>query len=264
MTDSTNLMAPTTNNGALHLEGSSLYVPLRRPEVTTVVLCGHAPTSRELAEWNRPDTEYWTMNDSHAWMVGRYRIDRWFEVHSPKVYRNPVRRSAGYVDHLRQFPGVVYMQEVDPEIPTSVRYPLEAVAGLTKWANLERQRGPFGSSFGWMIALGILEGFKRIEMYGCDLSTSEEYKSQRPATYYWIGRCEGAGIEFVLPSATPLLDEPFYGRDITVAPGLSKDEAMNRVSALRNQHGINSRNAVKLEGQLEEAAWWTTRIGMHG
>ena len=251
----------------------STYTPLRAPNISTVVLCGHAPTSREMAQFNRPDAEFWTMNDSYAWIgmtvspsgesVLKYRMDRWFEVHAADVYRNPARRSAGYVDFLRAFKGPVYMQDQTPGFPTSVRYPLEQVADLTEWANLETQRGPFGSSFGWMIALALLEGFTTIEMYGCDLSANEEYKSQRPSTYYWVGRCEGAGVKFILPNATPLLDEKFYGRNITVSPGVSKDMVMNKVSETRQRHAQLSREAVKEEGKQEAWAEIITLLGMH-
>lgn len=260
-------------NGVVHLDRPYNYTPQRNPEVNTVVLCGHAPTSRELATFNLPDVDYWSMNDSFAWigMVGshegkpqlRYRMDRYFELHHSAVYRNPARRTGGYIDFLKTFPGPVMMQEIDPEIPTSQRYPLEAAVALAGRASMETQAGPFGSSFGWMIALAILEGYKRIEMYGCDLSANEEYRSQRPATYYWIGRCDGMGIEFKLPDATPLLNEPFYGRNITVAPGVSKDEVMNRLAHLRNVHGQASKQAVLAEGAMSEAAHWATRLGVH-
>ena len=262
----------TQQNGKVHAV-SDLYVPLRRPEVTTVVLCGHAPTSRELAPFNRPDVECWTMNDSQAWILFtagpdgqptlRYRMDRWFEIHEPEVYQHVARRSAGYLDFLQRFQGPIYMQEPNPQFPTAVRYPLEAICGLTKWAQPELQLGPFGSSFGWMIALAVLEGFTRIEMYGCDLAANEEYVRQRPSTFFWMGWCEGRGIDFVLPDATPLLSEHFYGFRHMVVPSMSRDEIMNHIAELRQGQSLFATKAMKAEARAEEATWWATRLGAH-
>lgn len=268
MDDSPEQAPPAATTEPAPTEGASgapsiVYTPLRRPDITTVVLLGHATSSRHAAPFDRPDVEIWTMNDSHGWLPPGTRIDRWFEIHTPTVYREPTRRAAGYRDHLRAFPGPVYMQEPDPEFPTSVRYPLELVAA-TFGGDLRAMRGPFGSSFSYMQALALLEGFTRIEMYGCDLASAEEYRKQRESTAYFIGWARGAGVQFVLPDGTPLLDSPFYGREVRLAPTITKDEVMNRMQQVRTKLGQLQAEMWKLQGMADADQWWATKLDHHG
>ena len=59
-------------------------------------------------------------------------------------------------------------------MPDSVRYPIEAAFGLG---------GPdFTSSAPYMIAMAMLEGVDRIEMYGFDMANGTEYQYQRQET----------------------------------------------------------------------------------
>lgn len=224
------------------------------PPVATkkVALVGHSPSTRELAPFDDPSYEIWTMNDAHGFLNGR-RADRWFEIHIEEVWREPARRTKGYFDHLRNFGGPVYMDKHYEEFPTSVPYPFEAM--FAKYGP-----GKFGSSFGYLIALAVEEGFSEIQMYGCDLASEEEYKKQRESTAYWIGICHGKGIKFVLPQATPILCAQPYGRGRIVVPGLTEETINNRVAGLRGQAQQFMTQAVKAEGHIEEAIYWRAQL----
>ena len=185
----------------------------------TVALVGHAPSTRNMAPYADGTVEVWTMNDSFVWIP---RATRWWEIHSPDVYKHPARRAPGYMDWLRNFNGPVYMQYPDESIPNAVRLDMD---GLMRTFG----RGVFGSSFSWMIAMAVLEGFRRIELYGCDLASQTEYEDQRESTAYWIGLCRGMGIDFHLPVGCPLLTKEPYGPPRTVG-GITR-EFMDNIGA---------------------------------
>ena len=235
--------------------GHVVYAEIR-PEAPValkrVALVGHSPSTRELAPWNDPSVEIWTMNDAFGFFNGR-RADRWFEIHIESVWREPNRRLKGYFEHLQNFGGPIYMDRHYDEFPNSVAYPFEHV--FNKYGI-----GKFGSSFSYLFALAVEEGFSEIQMYGCDLSSEEEYKKQRESTAFWIGLCTGRGIKFVLPEATPLLCAQPYGRGRVVVPGLTEETINNRIAALRGTAQQQMTQAVKAEGRIEEAIFWRAQL----
>ena len=97
----------------------------------------------------------------------------------------------------------VYMQDVDPKIPTSVRYPIEEITA------------EFGmyltSSIAFMLALAIYEDVDEIHIYGVDMDNWQEYADQRACAEYFMGIAKGRGIKVVTPDGCPLLTGPLYG-----------------------------------------------------
>ena len=241
---------PEKNGTVIHTD---IPMPANMPTpVKKVALVGHSPSTREEAPFDDPSYEIWTMNDAHAFLKGR-RATRWFEIHIEAVWREPTRRTAGFIDHLRTFSGPIYMQQHYDEFPTSVAYPYEHM--FNKYG-----RGKFGSSFAYLIALALEEGFTEIQMYGCDLASETEYKKQRESTAYWIGRCEGAGVKFVLPQATPILCAQPYGQGVVLVPGVTEELINNRINALRGTAQQHMTTAVKTEGHIEEAIYWRATL----
>jgi len=220
--------------------------------VKRVALVGHSPSTRDMAPFDDPSVEIWTMNDAHGFLNGR-RADRWFEIHIEELWRDPHRRVKGYIEHLQTFGGTIYMDRHYDDIPNSVAYPFEHL--FSKYG-----RGKFGSSFAYLIALAVEEGFTEIQMYGCDLASEDEYKKQRESTAYWIGYCEGHGIKFVLPHATPILAAQPYGRGRVVVPGLTEESINTRIAQLRGAAQQAMTAAVKSEGKIEEAIFWRAQL----
>lgn len=216
----------------------------RRRETKTVAMVGHSPSTRDQAPFADPTAEIWTMNDAHVWIP---RADRWFELHSESVFRSLSRRTAGYVDFLRQFRGPVYMQDAFMDMPTSVRYPLEYM--VQKYGRV------FSSSFSWMLAMAIEEQYTRIEIYGCDLASNTEYAEQRESTGYWIGLARGLGIEVFLPEACPLLKGPLYGRNERLGP-VTHDFVANHFNELRKAQADAAARVNILSGRIEEHIMW--------
>jgi len=73
--------------------------------------------------------------------------------------------------------------------------------------------GPvFGSSIAWMIALAIEEGYEKINIFGCDMASKEEYIYQRDTFFYMVGRAEALGIEVSIPeNSRTFFKDRIYG-----------------------------------------------------
>ena len=139
------------------------------------------------------DYEFWALNDMYK-VVPVERISRWFEIHRWDM----VETKTQHIQVLSQLSIPIYMQEQHPEIPTSVKYPLETL--------IEHfGRRFFNSTIDYMIALAIYEGYKDISIYGVHMSYMEEYGEQRPSCLYWLGVAEGKGIKIHIPDDSDLL-----------------------------------------------------------
>jgi hypothetical protein len=62
-----------------------------------------------------------------------------------------------------------------------------------------------------MFALALLEGYRRIEIYGFEMSDELEYEKQRPCGEFWIGMAMGMGVEIYTPDNCQLLNGELYG-----------------------------------------------------
>lgn len=150
------------------------------------------------APFDEPDWEIWGMNAGYTMLP---RWDRWFELHQRQVNLNDEGPT-----HIWKVAGLtcpIYMIKHYEDIPMSVPYPLQAV--------LEQFRPYMTSTFSYMAALAIMEGFSEIGIYGVD-TADEEWGSQRPSLEYLLGYAEGKGIKVTIPKESSLLRAPFlYG-----------------------------------------------------
>jgi len=171
----------------------------------TVAIVGSAKTTRHLAPFDNPEITIWGINEALAfpWMK---RADAMFQMHA----RGSFTRANNHNDPnhwawLQQpHPFPIYMQQVWPDVPASVAYPLHAVV-----QHFGRQY--FTSTVAYMIALAMLQDFERIELYGVEQSSDTEYYWQRDCTSYWLGVAEGAGYEVYMPAQCSLLTGKLYG-----------------------------------------------------
>jgi hypothetical protein len=91
----------------------------------------------------------------------------------------------------------IYMQERNPEIPMSVRFPKEKI--MAEFGSY------FTNSISWEIAMAIMEGFKKIYLFGIDMATHSEYHYERPSVEYFLGWAKGRGIDIMIPQKSDLL-----------------------------------------------------------
>lgn len=159
--------------------------------------------------------------------------------------------SGAYVprEHRREdfgYPFPVYTLTEEPMVPGSAKYPLDAVV-----AEFGKHSRYFTNSFGYMAALAILLGAKRIEAYGFEMSSKTEYGEQKPNANFWAGIAIGRGIDFHLPDGCSLLGgrEQLYGYD--KVPGFTKMHAEIHASALEQAFAKSQAEMNKLRGAKE-------------
>jgi len=189
----------------------------------TVALVGLAPSSCSKAPFEDERVEIWSVNEGHTlqWMR---RWDRWFQMHKP-VYYQREKDLGGFTGHyewLQQEHGdrPIYMLEEYDDVPNAVKYPLAEVSkalGGLRIGNKNKIKF-YHSTFDYMIALAIYEGYKRIEIYGFEFGG--KYKHQRFSAYTWKGIALGKGIELYEPEPNKhLFDTLLYGYAYTNLKG---------------------------------------------
>jgi hypothetical protein len=182
----------------------------------TIAIIGSHPRTRALFDYDRPDCDVWVFNEAisgnNPWVK---RVDAVFQMHVPTIWRNPQNRNdPGHYDWLKNQTQVktIYMQDVYPDVPASVRYPLDAVLAL-----LNGDPDHFlSSSVPQAIALACVLGYKRIEVYGVAMETNTEYQWQREGVAFWKGFAMGRGIEFYFADETYRCGMYGYDTEVTI------------------------------------------------
>lgn len=167
------------------------------PSEGTVALVGKGMCRADVP-WGREGYEFWGLNDPPSPGDGYAPIkchNRWFQLHPPSYMEKHYPQ--GLIDlelaWSRETGVTLYMDEHYDEYPDSVPYPMEEV--------MELPGGSYHtSSFDWMVALAVLEGWRRIELYGCDFHTfptviDGEPLSARPCLEFWLGVAAGRGAQ---------------------------------------------------------------------
>ena len=184
-----------------------------------VAIVGYS-LSRSLAPFGDESFEIWGLNDLYKHIP---RYDRWFQFHTAnEVERthieNPEVRDSWetHVGVLKAMSCPVYMQTEHPEMPHSVKYPLDEILEHFGGCFVDPDDAKyFNNSISYMIALAIYEGFDEIHVYGVDMSTlmeDGEYAHQRPSCEFWLGMAAGKGIKLYIPKEADLLKTRFlYG-----------------------------------------------------
>jgi hypothetical protein len=153
----------------------------------------------------------------------------------------------------------IYMQEKNPDIPMSVRFPKEKI--------MEEFGNYFTNSISWEIALAVMEGFKEIHLYGVDMATHSEYAYERPSVEYFLGWAQGRGIKIMIPQKSDLLKTLWLYPYQDSAPFRTKctsrrEELNKRANMMHMQEQSSHDNRVSAIGKLDlmnelEAAWKT-------
>lgn len=166
-----------------------------------LAIVGTETKTREAAPWNDPEYDIWVFNEAAqaAWCK---RYDAVFQMHRAEVYSSPNNMSnAGHWEWLQQAHGKpVYMQQVDPRVPDSARYPIREImdnlpGALVEWE--DRARAWFDCSASYALALALYQGYGEIHIWGMDLASNTEYSYQLGNWRYWIGVAAGAGARVV-------------------------------------------------------------------
>jgi len=231
-----------------------------------IAILGTAPSSMELAPFQDHSWAIWACSPGAYSICAKNRSDVWFEPHRwlptpPGKYGAPGTKpwfSPEFATFLKDHKGPVFMSEVQPDIPSSVRIPFEA---------LIEKYGPYfwTSTIAYMLAIAIdtlQERAQRgeqvaIGLWGVDMSANEEWSYQRPACQHFIGLAKSLGIQIVLPAETDLMRPPtMYGigehnpRHIRLLARRADVEA--QINELTANHDEIIKRTMMLKGALAE------------
>lgn len=214
-----------------------------------VVIMGSHPRTRNLFDFNRTDCDVWVFNEALSNKTFP-RADAVFQLHVPAIFRNPGNRNdPKHYEWLKtQTDCTVYMQDVYPDIPGSVKYPKDEILQM-----LAGDPDHFlSSSVSQAIALAVFLGYARIEVYGVAMETNTEYQFQREGVAFWRGFAKGSGIDFHF--ADPTYNVPLYGYEGRVSVEYEKfqeriDELVPQAEELTKQYlaaEADTRKAIKI------------------
>lgn len=226
-----------------------------KKRVKRVALCGFAPMTRNQVPIQK-DLEIWTLNEAR--MMKYHRIDRLFQMH-PRFDWDPDVRDQEYLSWLNAQDCPIYMWETHHDIPNSVRYPIEElIAKFGQPLGPEHQGNApyFTSTFAYMLALAIHEGYDEIHMYGIDLTSEEEYRYQRAGAEYLLGWAKALGIRVVIPQDCPLLKGPLYGQYNDAKSVYTQNMIDQRLGLLGNQRAQLQAQMLALDGAIQESTNW--------
>jgi hypothetical protein len=199
---------------------------------------GSHPRARETLNFDRTDADIWVFNEALK-MEWVKRADAVFQMHLEAIWRNPGNRNDP--DHYKWLASgetpTVYMQDAYPDVPKSVRYPLDEIVSTLlprfTWHGKEREGDRyFTSTFCYALALGIfLAQYKTIEVHGVEMETDTEYRYQRDGVTFWMGIALGRGV--CVKAFCNFFDFPLYGYEGEAT--LDNDEFDRRIAELAPQ-----------------------------
>lgn len=157
------------------------------------------------------DIEVWLANSPTTVLMRCPRAindwTRWFNLHS-KAHILGTYPSGWQYFQNKADGRPIYLLKVQPDIPTSVAFPREAVQ-----AAFATPKGPnryFTCSVTWLIALAIYEGFERIELWGFELRDTKPgsaFAYERPCFAYWVQMAKDHGVDVFYQDAITKLYE---------------------------------------------------------
>jgi hypothetical protein len=201
----------------------------------TVVILGSHPRTRGEFDFNRTDCDIWVFNESMSsqWVQ---RADAVFQLHIPTIWRNPQNRNdpAHYGWLKSGDTPIIYMQEQYEDVPKSVHFPKDEVLNYPNATTNGKMIREATSSVSWAIAHAIYLGYKRIEIFGVELSSNTEYTYQRENFKYWVGVAVGKGIEVDVHS--DMFNNPLYGYEGEVF--IPYETFSERIDELGDRQGL--------------------------
>jgi hypothetical protein len=203
----------------------------KRKGKKTVALVGMSPTSCGLAPYKENNVEIWGLNEAHLYGF-MPRWDRWFQMHKEDylLKNETLDGRSGHLPWLQtNHEKPIYTLFKYDWIPSSVEFPLVDVSKelLGTFYRGNTRVKYFTSSFAYMLALAIYEGFERIELYGFDMDLLSQYWLQRACAEFWMGVATGKKIELYIPPRCMLALGILYGyngTDYTRLPDLTEGQ----------------------------------------
>lgn len=252
-----------------------------------IALVGFAASSRDMAPLDDPEWVVVGMNQLYRHLKSRkYKNhlneaqdrhpDAWFEIH--EAYMEAVVPGTDHEGWLRECGIPVFMTRTLPNLPTSVRFPIDrliskfhdyftsTVAHMVAWAvdyidekveaDLKKFAAKADSAATAWDAIRLaheLYGQWSIGVYGIDLVVGEEYTWQRPCAEFYLGQALARNIRVHIPKPSALLKQRYrYGYEMEPSDLLRDSDFERRRVQLVNQHQAVSDQMQRLIGAQEE------------
>lgn len=245
-----------------------------------LALCGFAESSRKYIPVDDPKWIVVGLNQLYRHLP---RWDVMFDVH--EYWREGNLEGTDHAAWLATCGIPVFMAQVEPSVPTSVRFPIDRViakggldyltstfAYMLAWAIDHIDREVANEASGVLanhnlnVATNLWEAHERLQalyaqwtigIFGIDLLADTEFSHQRPCAEFWIGRASARGIAIGIPPESALLKQPFrYGtrRDVDGLLRLSDFEARSGVLDVQMAEAVAK--VERLVGRREEQVYW--------
>jgi hypothetical protein len=221
-------------------------IVLSTPKRDKVAIVGFATSSRDLAPFDDPSYEIWTLNQLYRHVP---RSTRHFDIHCNWQEDNV--EGTDHAGWIKDAPIPTYMMDAHPEFPNVVRYPIERVI---KNAGIDY----FTSTVAFEVGLAMAEGFKEIALFGIDLIVGTEYSVQKANLEFWLGMAHARGINVRIPCESALLKQQYrygYEREPDWGP-LKLVEVGKRIEYLSTERAKKMALVNALDGALAEDERW--------
>lgn len=208
-----------------------------------LAIVGSGANTRDNAPWDDSSFDIWVFNEAgnHPWCK---RWDAVFQMHKPEIYAGHNTKDPGHWEWLQRRHGKpIYMQELDPRVPDSVRFPIEEAIELTGFDY-------FAATFAYMAALAKMRGYEQVDFYGIDLSFSE-YQYQAECWRFWVGYLKGTMQVNIYCALTDLFKSARYGYDGNFSFGV--DFFTARVAQLDRDWQTAQADALTKKNALDNA-----------
>ena len=216
-----------------------------------VCILGYAEETRELVHSLDSSVEIWGINMAHMFTKKGANLTRWLQIH-PRNWASQGQPATGYwgrpkahFNFLRKFKGDVVMSYKEPDIPNCKVFPFdrfEKLFGVSYYT----------SSFAYLMAMAIDEGYDKIYFYGVNLTAIDEYTHQKAGLEFLIGFAKAKGIEVEIPDGSGLLTAPNYG--VSTKEGKLQAHVSERLESARDRlheasANMSIANAIELDTQ---------------
>lgn len=247
-----------------------------------IAICGFASSTRKyiIQAAGEPEWELWGLNQLYRHIP---RADRWFDIH-----HNWLEETVPGTDHFKwaQECGIpFYTLARHAELPTNVRYPLQAVLDVYK-------TDYFTSTIPYMLAVAMLEidaevmrqtreflrtirsgeeldaihmsdvirsfyGEWTVALFGIDLVVGGEYFHEKPCAEFWLGMLAARGIAVAIPPESALCKQIVrYGSAPQADQLITPKEIGDHFAHLRSQRDEKLKELYMLEGAMQADERW--------
>ena len=180
-----------------------------------VAIVGTNKLTRPLIDWEL-NADYWLFNEVGG-LPWPKRVDGILQMHVPALWRNKnnVNHKEHYAWLQQPHPFPIWMHDVFPDVPASVKYPKDEIVEEFLLDKLTDDQGNriefFTSTPAYAMALAIYQKRNPIYLFGIEMGSDTEFFRQRAGFYFWCGLAIGRGLKIIKHSKSLLFSEPIYG-----------------------------------------------------